>query len=125
MYKSYSDQLNAIVDDFSQGMNSRNRRQLLGMKRRYAQDIAPIARASEAMNAANALRDNLGSDAIFEVGRYNSLDDFLHGKTANNKYESRKDLTTRTAAIAQATAQSILEDPVIKNSMSPQFLEVI
>lgn len=125
MYKSYSDQLNAIVDDFSQGMNPRNRRQLLGMKRRYASDITPIARASEAMRAANALRDSAGPDAIFEVGRYSSIDDFLHGKTANNKFESRKDIVARTAALTQATAQSILEDPIIRQSMSPQFLEVI
>lgn len=125
MYKSYSDQLNAIVDDFSQGMNPRNRRQLLGMKRRYASEIIPIARASEAMQAANALRDQAGPDAIFEIGRYSSIDDFLHGKTANNKFESRKDIAARTAALTQATAQSILEDPIIKQSMSPQFLEVI
>ena len=125
MYKSYSDQLNAIVDDFSQGMNPRNRRQLLGMKRRYASDIIPIARASEAMQAANALRDQASPDAIFEEGRYTSLDRFLHGQTANNKFESRKDIVARTAALAQATAQSILEDPIIRNSMSPQFLEVI
>lgn len=125
MYKNYSDQLNAIVDDFSQGMNPRNRGQLLGMKRRYASEITPIARASEAMQAANALRDQAGPDAIFEVGRYDSIDDFLHGKTANNKYESRKDITARTAALSQAVAQSILEDPIIKNSMSPQFLEII
>lgn len=125
MYKSYADQLNAIVDDFSQGMNSRNRRQLLGMKRRYASEITPIAKASEAMNAANALRDQASPDAIFEVGRYNSLDQFLHGQTANNKYESRKDITARTAALTQAVAQSIIEDPIIRQSMSPQFLEVI
>lgn len=125
MYKSYSDQLNAIVDDFSQGMNPRNRRQLLGMKRRYASEITPIARASEAMQAANALRDQAGPDAIFEVGRYDSIDQFLHGQTANNKFESRKDIAARTAALTQATAQSILEDPIIKQSMSPQFLEVI
>lgn len=125
MYKSYADQLNAIVDDFSQGMNSRNRRQLLGMKKRYASEITPIARADEAMKAANALRDQASPDAIFEVGRYNSLDQFLHGQTANNKYESRKDITARTAALTQAVAQSIIEDPIIRQSMSPQFLEVI
>ena len=125
MYKNYSDQLNAIVDDFSQGMNPRNRGQLLGMKRRYASEITPIARASEAMQAANALRDQAGPDAIFEVGRYDSIDNFLHGKTANNKYESRKDIAARTAALSQAVAQSILEDPIIRQSMSPQFLEVI
>lgn len=125
MYNRYSQDLAHITESFSKGMNLNNRQALLGMKRRYSQDIAPIAQASEAMKAANELRDKLGSDAIFEVGRYNSLDDFLHGKTANNKYESRKDIATRTAALAQATAQSILEDPIIKSSMSPQFLEVI
>ena len=125
MYKNYSAQLNAIVDDFSQGMNARNRRQLLGMKRRYASEITPIAKASEAMQAANDLRDKAGPDAVFEVGRYDSIDDFLHGNTANNKFESRKDIIARTAALTQATAQSILEDPIIKQSMSPQFLEVI
>lgn len=125
MYKSYSDQLNAIVDDFSQGMNPRNRRQLIGMKKRYASEITPIAKASEAMNAANAFRDQAGPDAIFEEGRYSSIDRFLHGQTANNKFESRKDLVTRTAAMAQAVAQSIFEDPIIRQSMSPQFLEVI
>lgn len=125
MYNRYSNDLAAITESFSRGMNINNRKALIGMKRRYAQDITPIAQASEAMKAANELRDKLGSDAIFEVGRYSSLDDFLHGKTANNKYESRKDITSRTAALAQATAQSIMEDPIIKNSMSPQFLEVI
>jgi hypothetical protein len=38
-------------------MNPNNRRQLLNMKRMYASNITPIAKASEAMNAANALRD--------------------------------------------------------------------
>ena len=85
-------------------MNPRNRGQLLGMKRRYASEITPIARASEAMQAANALRDQAGPDAIFEVGRYDSIDNFLHGKTANNKYESRKDIAARTAALSQAVA---------------------
>lgn len=125
MYNNYASQLNAIVDDFSQGMTGRNRRQLLGLKRRYASEITPIAKASEAMQKANDFRDAAGNDAIFEVGRYNSLDDFLHGKTANNKFESRKEITARTAAIAQAAAQSILNHPEIRNSMSPQFLEII
>lgn len=125
MYKSYSDQLNAIVDDFSQGMNPRNRRQLLNMKRRYASDITPIAKASETMKAANAFRDQVGPDAIFEKTRYNSIDDFLKGETANNRYISKKDITARTAALTQAVAQSVLNDPIIKKSMNPQFLEVI
>ena len=88
MYSKYANDLNNIVDDFSRGMTLQNRSQLMSMKRRYASEILPIARASEAMKEANDLRVKSGPDAIFEVGRYDSIDDFLHGKTANNKYES-------------------------------------
>lgn len=125
MYQRYSTDLNSIMDDFSRGMNVNNRRALLGMKRRYYQDIQPIADASAAMKEANQLRDKAGPDAIFEIGRYNSIDDFLHGKTANNKFESRKDIASMTAALTQATVQSILNDPIIRQSMNPQFLEII
>lgn len=44
-YKSYSDQLNSVITDFSKGMNINNRRALIGMKRRYYSDIQPIADA--------------------------------------------------------------------------------
>lgn len=123
LYSNFSNELGEAVDDFSKG--NINRRALLGLRRRYFQDIVPIAKANEAMNAANEFRQKLGPDAIFEVSGYNSIDDFLHGKTANNKYESRKDISARTAALFQTAAQSILQDPIIRNSMSPQFLEVI
>lgn len=69
----------------------------MGMKSGYASNISPIEKASDAMNEANRLRDEAGSDAIFEVSRYNSIDNFLHGETANNKRESRQDIQTRTA----------------------------
>jgi hypothetical protein len=80
-------------------MNPRNRSQLLAMKRGYASNILPIAQAAEAMKQANALRDEKGPDAIFEEGRYDSIDRFLNGQVANNKYESRKDIAARTAAL--------------------------
>lgn len=121
MYQRYSGDLNRIVDDFSQGMTAKNRRALIGMKRRYAQDIAPIARASEAMNAANELRVKAGPDAIFEVGEYNSLDQFLHGKTANNKYQSREALTKKAAAMTEAAMAEALRDPDFKKAMGDQF----
>ena len=102
-------------------MTAKNRRALLGLKRRYAQDIAPIARASEAMNAANELRVKAGPDAIFEVGEYNSLDQFLHGKTANNKFQSREALTKKTAAMTEAAMAEALKDPEFKKAMGDQF----
>lgn len=121
MYQRYSGDLSRAVDDFSQGMTAKNRRALLGLKRRYAQDIAPIARASEAMNAANELRVKAEPDAIFEVGEYNSLDQFLHGKTANNRFQSREALTKKTAAMTEAAMAEALKDPEFKKAMGDQF----
>lgn len=121
MYQRYSGDLSRAVDDFSQGMTAKNRRALLGLKRRYAQDIAPIARASEAMNAANELRVKAGSDAIFEVGEYNSLDQFLHGKTANNRYQSKEALTKQTAVMTEAAMAEAMKDPEFQKAMGNQY----
>lgn len=121
MYQRYSGDLSRAVDDFSHGMTAKNRRALVGLKRRYAQDIAPIARASEAMNAANELRVKAGPDAIFEVGEYNSLDQFLHGKTANNRFQSREAITKKTAAMTEAAMAEALKDPEFKKAMGDQF----
>lgn len=121
MYSKYANDLNNIVDDFSKGMTLQNRSQLLAMKRRYASDIQPIARASEAMKEANDLRVKAGPDAIFEVGEYNSLDQFLHGRAANNRYQSRDALTRRTAAMTEAAMASAMRDPEFQKAMGNQY----
>lgn len=100
MYKKYSDELNAVVEDFSRGMTIQNRSKLSGLKSRYASEITPIANAYNAMQAANAYRDTVkGKDdsVIFNVDRYNSLDDFLNGQTADNNYISGKALQDNVA----------------------------
>lgn len=121
MYQRYTNDLTAVTEDFSRGMNINNRRALLGMKRRYAQDITPIASADAAMKAANELRVKAGPDAIFEVGEYNSLDQFLHGKTANNNYISKEALIKKTAAMTEAAMAEALRDPEFQKEMGDQF----
>nr|DAP62185.1 MAG TPA: hypothetical protein [Crassvirales sp.] len=121
MYSKYANDLNNIVDDFSRGMTLQNRSQLMSMKRRYASEIQPIARASEAMKEANDLRVKSGPDSIFEVGEYNSLDQFLHGKTANNRSQSRDALTKRTAAMTEAAMASAMKDPEFKKALGDQY----
>lgn len=101
LYNGYSADLNAAIEDFSRGMTVANRSKLLEMKRRYAGEIKPIAKASEALKEANAFRDKAGPDAIFKVNRYTSLDDFLHGQIADNTYTSAKQLA------AQANAEAL------------------
>ena len=125
MYSKYANDLNNIVDDFSRGMTLQNRSQLMSMKRRYASEILPIARASEAMKEANDLRVKSGPDAIFEVGEYDSLDQFLHGKTANNRLQSRDALTKRTAAITEAVMASAMKDPDFKKALGNQYWEIV
>lgn len=91
MYKRYSDELNAVVEDFSRGMTIQNRGKLTGLKSRYASEITPIANAYNAMQAANKYRDDVrakDSTAVFIKNRYSSIDDFLNGKTADNTYIS-------------------------------------
>lgn len=121
MYSKFANDLNKIVDDFSKGMTLQNSSQRLDMKRRYASEILPIARASEAMKEANDLRVKAGPDAIFEVGEYNSLDQFLHGKTANNRAVSRESLTKRTAAMTEAAMASAMKDPEFQKAMGDQY----
>lgn len=126
MYQTYADQLASYAADLSKyGLNANNRRGLMGMKAGYARNIEPISQAYDAMTQANALRDNAGPDAIFQVSRYDSIDNFLHGQVANNQRESRADITNRTANMIKAAVQSMVDHPDIINSKSKQFLEVI
>lgn len=105
LYNKFSTDLNAAMDDFNKDMTSSSRKRLLEMKRRYAGEIKPIAKASEALKAANDFRDKAGPDAIFKVHRYNSLDNFLNGQIADNTYTSAKQLS------AQASAKALTAGP--------------
>lgn len=122
MYKKYSDDLNSVVDDFSRGMTAGNRRQLLNMKRRYAKEISPIERASAALDEAIKYRQDMASKdptAVF-VQNYSSIDDFLHGKRANNEFVSGKDLMTRVAAKAEGMGKALFNDSQFKKILGGQ-----
>lgn len=102
MYKKYSDELNAVVEDFSRGMTTQNRSKLAGLKSRYSSEITPIANAYNAMQEANKYRETVrakDSSAVFVKDRYNSLDDFLNGNQADNTFissdEIQKNVTAR------------------------------
>lgn len=95
MYRKYSDELNAVVEDFSRGMTIQNRSRLSGLKSRYASEITPIATAYTALSNANAFRDEMRAQddsIIFNVDRYTSLDDFLNGQMVDNSFISGRTL---------------------------------
>lgn len=124
MYRRYSGALNAIVDDFSTGMTASNRRALMRMKRDYAREITPIAKASTALDEAQKFRQEKGPDAVFEVDNYNSLDSFLHGNKANNKYVLKSDIMKETAAITEAAMKEAAKDPEFKKVMGSQYWQI-
>lgn len=125
MYARYSNALNNVVSDFSKGMTASNRGALMKMKRDYARDIAPIARASEALDKAMQFRQEKGPDAVFEVDEYNSLDSFLHGQKANNKYILKSDVMKETAAVTEAAMREVAKDPEFKKVMGNQYWQII
>ena len=107
MYKKYSDELNAVVEDFSRGMTLQNRGQLMGLKSRYSSEIGAIERASEALEEANRYREALKTQdntVVFAKDRYTSLDDFLNGQLADNSYVSGRQLEATAASRAQAAS---------------------
>lgn len=123
-FNRYADDLGAAIDDFSKGMTSYNRANLLNMKRRYGREIGTIAKAAEARKAANDLRDKAGPDAIFEVSSYNSLDPFLEGKTVNNRHQSASNITATTAAMIEAVMAEAAKDPDLLDAIEGYKLMV-
>lgn len=128
MYKKYANDLSYVADDFSRGMTSANRKALLKMKRRYNKEIKPIETASNAMKEANAYRENIlakDNSAIFRVGRYDSIDSFLHGQTADNTYVSGDKILARTSAKAEAMGRAMFSDPKFQLVLGKQKYQIM
>jgi hypothetical protein len=128
MYKKYSNDLSYVTDDFSKGMTAANRRALLKMKRRYSKEIKPIEQAAAAMKEANTYRETVLSkdnSAIFKVDRYDSVDSFLHGKTADNSYVSGDKILARTASKAEAIGKAMFSDPKITQILNGQKYQLM
>ena len=106
MYKRYSDELNAVVEDFSKGMTIKNRGQLMGMKARYASEIGSIDKAYKKYNDMITARNALvaADKSIVFTTNYTSMDDFLHGEMADNSFVSGKELEATVSSRAQAAA---------------------
>lgn len=110
MYTKYTEALNSAMEDFSKGMTSGSRAKLLQMKKDYSNTIVPIAKAAEEMKAANAFRDKAGPDAIFEKDRYTSLDPFLRGEVANNKYINASQIASMANAAGLAAGSTLYDE---------------
>lgn len=116
MYKGYSDQLNSIVEDFSKGMTLKNRRALLGLKRRYASDIQPIADAHKRRTALaeEQRKAELANPTMLWERRAGdmSLDDFISNPNADyGRSTSGAALSAQVAAGAGSLAKEFRDNP--------------
>ena len=116
MFQRYSGDLTRAVDDFSQGMTAKNRRALLGLKRRYASDIQPIA---DAYKRKSALADEqrkaelTNPTMLWERKASDmSLDDFINNPSADyGRSTSGAALSAQVAAGAGALAKEFRNNP--------------
>lgn len=116
MYKGYSDQLNSIVEDFSKGMTLKNRSALLGLKRRYASDIQPIADAHKRRSALaeEQRKVELANPTMLWERKAGdmSLDDFINNPNADyGRSTSGAALSAQVAASAGALAKEFRDNP--------------
>lgn len=116
MYKKYSDELNAVVEDFSRGMTIQNRSKLTGLKSRYASEIIPIA------NAASKLQELIDERAKEErkdptLKYERNIDDINIDKLIKNpflnygKSYSGAFIEKQTSDAASSLSKSMREDP--------------
>ena len=115
-HSRYSEDLNTIIDDFSQGMTGANRAKLLGMKKRYNTEIAPIAKAAERRSAlAEEQRKAEAANPTMMWERKASdmsLDEFINNPNAGyGRSYSGAALTAQVSANAAALAKEFRNNP--------------
>lgn len=116
MFQRYSGDLTRAMDDFSQGMTAKNRRALLGLKRRYASDIQPIANAYKRRSALaeEQRKAELANPTMLWERKAGdmSLDDFINNPDADyGRSTSGAALSAQVAASAGALAKEFRNNP--------------
>lgn len=117
MSSRYNAELRQYTDAMAEGRLGTVQRNLLGMKSRFNRDIKPLEDAYNTMQEANKMRDE-NPDFAFEVSRYDSLDPFVKGATANNRHQSKTEVTNKTAAMIEAEMAAIAQQPEFKELLA-------
>lgn len=126
MYNRYSNDLKAIVDDFSKGMNINNRRALIKMKGRYLEDIQPIADASKKRDELAAEQRKLSAsnpDLMYDrdFASEVTIDELIENPGLSYNITDGRDLYTKGQAIAKAMASRLQS---INPAMGGQYHEI-
>lgn len=116
LYKSYSDDLNKAMEDFSKGMTATNRRDLIKLKRGYASKIGAISRAYQQASEENKRRaDMMARNPNIRMKNPTvKVDEYLGGKTPINDYIDTSELLKRATLDFGNIAKTIVSDPKFK-----------
>lgn len=120
-FNRYSNDLEATVNDFSRGMNINNRRALLGLKRRYHEEIEPIAKASKKIDELAAEQRKMSAsnpNLMFsrDFSSDVSIDQMMENPNLSYKAVDGNDLYKKGVAISQAMSSRIRTlSPDMKN----------
>lgn len=116
LYKSYSDDLNKAMEDFSKGMTATNRKDLMRLKRGYASKIGAISRAYQQASEENKRRADMmaRNPNIRMKSPTVKVDEYLGGKTPANDYIDTSELLKRATLDFGNIAKTIVSDPKFK-----------
>lgn len=115
-HSKYSDDLNNIINNFSQGMTSENRAALIKMKRRYDKEILPIAKAAarRSILAEEQRKAEAANPTMLWEKRASdiSLDDFIENPNIGyGKSYSGATLAAQVSTAATALAKELSNNP--------------
>lgn len=114
MYSKYANDLNNIVEDFSRGMTMQNRGQLGVIRRRYASEIIPIAKAATRKRELEDEQRKLMLQDPTRIWQRNasemSIDELLKNPSATyGQSYSGQALMAQSSTIAQNLARGMLD----------------
>lgn len=114
MYSKYAKDLNNIVEDFSRGMTMQNRGQLGVIRRRYASEIIPIAKAATRKRELEDEQRKLMLQDPTRIWQRNasemSIDELLKNPSATyGQSYSGQALMAQSSTIAQNLARGMLD----------------
>ena len=114
MYSKYANDLNKVVDDFSRGMTLQNRSQLATLRRRYASEIIPIAKAATRKRELEEEQRKLSLQDPTRLWQRRasdiSLDDFIKNPSLDyGQSYSGQSLAAQSSAIAQNIAKGLMD----------------
>ena len=131
MYRNYMNRLSDWSSSFSRGMTRQNKAEIMGLRRDYAKEIAPIDAAykrKEALAAEQRQAELQNPTMLWQRKAANmSVDDFIRDPSADygNKFSGAL-LTQQVAAQASAIAKELQEDPNrMKSIVNGDFYEYV